>query len=445
MTVTALHADGRDAPPQDVLAERSVLGACLLAPTAVDDITDTGLRGPDFYQPAHETIWSAVQGLRRRGTPVDAVTLAAALSASGDLARIGGPAYLHTLLSTTPTAANVGYYAGIVREKATLRRLVAAGTRIAQLGYATDGGDVDELVNAAQAEVAAVADARLTFHGETLDEVADKAMELLEGGVPAVPSPWGTLNHLIDGLRPAHFYVTGARPASGKTLLALQWAISYARQQRDQDGPQAVYLTWEASSARLYQRALASASGVSQNAMRKQRLTDDDWRAIVRADEYLRGLPIVLEGASGKSVPQARARVKQLHRKRPVGHLVVDHIGLTRPERSKDNRQAELSEATDLLLALAHELDAAVHVLTQLNRGPTQRADQRPVPSDIRDTDRLEQNADVLLLLHRDKDKDPKHLDVSVAKHRDGEEGAVRLQFDGDRARLGDVPNGGRA
>ena len=228
-------------------------------------------------------------------------------------------------------------------------------------------------------------------------------------------------------------------------MLALQWAISYARQQRDQDGPQSVYLTWEASSERLYQRALASASGVSQKAMRHGRLTDDDWRALVRADEYLRGLPIVLEGASGRSVQQVRSRVKQLHRKRPVGHLVIDHIGLTRPERSKDNRQAELSEATDQLLALAHELDVSVHVLTQLNRGPTQRSDQRPVPSDIRDTDRLEQNADVLMLLHRDKDKTPKILDVSVAKHRDGEEGAIRLQFNGDTAVLSDIPNGGAA
>jgi replicative DNA helicase len=430
----------RLAPPHDFHAERAVLGACLLAKTAVDDVFESGLRGRDFYRPGHETVWDAIRALTDRREPVDGLTVVDELVRTGSLAQAGGPAYLHTLQESTPTAANAGYYAKIVRERATLRRLVAAGTKIAQLGYATEGGDVDEIVNTAQQEVAAVADARHMATVDTLTDISERALGMLEGGFPAVPTPWASLNHLIDGLRPSYFYATGARPGAGKTVFALQWALSYARQQRDNNGPQVAYYTFEMSSERLYLRALACASGVSQTRMRKQRLTDDDWRRIMRADDYLRTLPIVLQGASGSTPQELRARAKRLHRERHVGLLVVDHIGLTRSEKRRDNRQAEISEAADIFLAVGHELSCSVHVLTQLNRGPATRSDQRPVPTDVRDSDRIEQNADVLMLLHRDKDKSPDVLDVGVPKNRDGEEGGMSLEFVGDLSQINDKP-----
>lgn len=449
MTVTELHQGdpyaNEGAPPQDLLAEESVLGACMLSARAIDDVMDSGLRGADFYRPVHETIWEAIRALHSRREPVDPVTLLGELDRRGDLARVGGPAYLHTLQHGTPTAANAAFYARSVREKATLRRLVTAGTKIVQLGYARDGGDVDGIVNAAQVEVARVADARHLAKTANLTDIADRALDQLESGFPAVPSPWGQLNRVIDGLRPGYLYASGARPGTGKTIFALQWAASYARYGRDHEGLQAVYFTFEMTSERLYQRLLASASGVSQERMRRSKLTDDDWRALVKADEYIRSLPIVLEGASGWTPQDLRAKARQLHRSRKVGLVVIDHIGLTRPERPRDSRQAEMSEAADMFLGLAHDLESAVHLLTQLNRGPTQRSDQRPVPSDIRDTDRIEQNSDVLMMLHRDKDKAPKDLDVAVAKNRDGDEQVAHLRFHGDTSRIEDDTIAGRS
>ena len=423
--------------PNDTDAEAAVLGACLLDPRAVDDTIDTGLTPGDFYRPAHEAVWRAITHLHGLRDPIDTIAVVNALTVAGELSRVGGPAFVAGLMAATPAAGNAAYYAAIVRERATLRRLVQAGTKVTQYGYADHGGDVDELVNASLNEVAAVADARHGGRGATLADVADAALEQIDQGVTATPTPWPGLDHLIDGATPGLLYATGARPGVGKTIFALQWACAHAAASVD-DGPQVAYFTLEMSAARLYQRALATGSGVDGRRIRRGTLTEDEWAAVSKADGRLRSLPLTIEGASGWTPQQIRARARQLHRDRPVGLVVIDHIGITRAERRRDNRQAELSEAADIALGLAHDLAGAVHILTQLNRGVTQRTDQRPVPSDIRDTDRIEQNSDVVLLLHRDKDKAPDQLQVGVAKNRDGVEGSCTLTFDGPRARITD-------
>ena len=446
MTVTNLHAadgaldpDYGRTPPQDIAAEQSVLGACLMSGAAFDEALDLGLRGVDFYRSAHEMVWNAIHTLRARNQPADAVTVPAELHGRGELSRVGGPAYVHTLLETVPTAANVAFYAKIVRERAILRRLVNAGTKIVQLGYAADGGNTDEIVNAASAEVAAVADTVHVSNDESLDDVADRALAMMESGEVVTPTPWVALNDIIGGARPGRFIAVGARPAVGKTVFALQWAIAHARHHRS-SGHQVVYGTWEMTSERLYQRGLASVSGVPVRNIQRGQLSDRQWKDVLDADIDLRGLPLQFVGASGWSAQQFRAKTRQLHRSRPVGLFIVDHIGLTRPERSggKENRQAELSEAADVVLGTAHELSATALVLTQLNRGPSTRQDQRPVPTDVRDTDRIEQNADVLMLLHRDKDKQPTDLWTAVAKNREGDEQSIKLTFDGGRSRITD-------
>lgn len=442
MTVTELNPDPPEfdrQPPHDVLAERSVLGACLMSATALDDVIDAGLRGRDFYRPDHEAVWDAVQALRSMNQPTDTITVAAELLQRGHLARAGGPAGLHSLVEAVPTAANATYYARIVRERAVLRRLVHAGTKVVQLGYAQDGGDVGEIVNAAVSEVAAVADTVHQAKDETLDQVADRAMSMIEsGGDVVTPTPWSLLNDVIDGSRPGRFIAVGARPAVGKTVFSLQWAIAHARHIRA-DGQQVAYGTWEMTSERLYQRALASVSGVPVKRIMRGHLTDAELAAVVDADIDLRQLPITFVGASGWSPQQFRAHLRRLHRRQPVGMAVVDHIGLTRPERSggrSENRQSELSEAADVFLATGHDLACTMLVVTQLNRSATNRSDPRPVPTDIRDTDRIEQNADILALLHRDKDNHPEELWVAVAKNREGDERAVQLKFDGPRSRI---------
>lgn len=451
MTVTQLHPEdpgqpgSTRVPPQDLYAEQSVLGACMLSASVIDECIDAGLRGKDFYRPAHEIVWDAVRGLHDRREPVDAVTVAAELQRRGMLARIGGPVALHELLRSVPSASNAAYYAKIVRDRASLRGLAVAGAKIQEMGYGDVSGDASELVSQAASLVAEVADARHDARQVSISDIADRALEQIEQGTPATPTPWADLNGIIRGLKPGYLYATGARPGVGKTVVSLQWAVAFARQNRD-GGPQAVYFTFEMTGERLYRRALATASGVSLQSMETGRLSDQEWRDIMAADGRLRELPIVFEGASGWTPQQVRARCRQLHRSRPVGLAVIDHIGLTQPERHRDSRQAEISEAADIALAMAHDLGSAVHIMTQLNRGVTQRSDQRPVPSDIRDSDRIEQNADVVMMLHRDKDRAPRELHIGVAKNRDGEENSCRLAFDGEHAKVTDwqwTPHGG--
>ena len=210
-------------PPQDVAAEQSVLGGMLMSKDAIADVVET-LRGNDFYRPAHEAIYDAVLDLYGRGEPADAVTVSAELTKRGELARIGGAPYLHTLLSSVPTAANAGYYARIVRERAVLRRLVDAGTRIVQLGYATDGGDVDDLVNTAQAEVYAVTERRTAEDYVPLKDVINSTMEEIDAashrgeGMVGVPTGFTDFDLLTNGLHPGQMIVVAARPAVGKAL-----------------------------------------------------------------------------------------------------------------------------------------------------------------------------------------------------------------------------------
>jgi replicative DNA helicase len=422
-------------PPHDAAAERAVLGACLLSAAAIDEALDSGLTGRDFYRPAHEAVWDAIVHQHTTREPVDAVAVADRLAKQGLLARVGGPAAVFELVDGTPVAAAAGYYARIVRERAVLRGLTVAGTKIAAIGFAA--ADPDESVADASRALAEVVDMRVVGRGMSLEDVADRALAAMETGVSSTPTPWDDLTDLIGGWTPGCFYAVGARPGVGKTVLAIQAAFAFANHHTD--GPQVLYGTGEMTPERLYLRALATASGVDGERIRRGQLTDHELKQVLDADGRVRSLPVLIEGTSGWTASQVRARARQAHRERPVGLLVVDHIGLLRGElgrRDSGGRQAELSLAADILLETAHDLGCAVLVLTQLNRGPAQRADSRPVPTDIRDTDRIEQNADVLMLMHRDKDKAPAELSVAVPKNRDGKEGTVELTFDGPRSRI---------
>ncbi len=229
MSITELQTVGPEresfdrTPPQDITAEQSVLGGMLLSKDAIADVVEV-IRGTDFYRPAHEMVYEAVVDLYARGEPADAVTVSAELAKRGQISRIGGAPYLHTLISSVPTAANAGYYARIVRERSVLRRLVDAGTRIAQLGYATDGGDVDELVNAAQAEVYAVTERRASEDYLPLRDVINATMEEIDAassrgeGLVGVPTGFADLDRLTNGLHPGQMIIVAARPAIGKAL-----------------------------------------------------------------------------------------------------------------------------------------------------------------------------------------------------------------------------------
>src|SRR5699024_11124994 len=312
-------------PPQDVAAEQSVIGGMLMSKDAIADVVET-LRGNDFYRPAHEAIYDAILDLYGRGEPADAVTVAAELTRRGELARIGGAPYLHTLLSSVPTAANAGYYARIVRERAVLRRLVDAGTRIVQLGYATDGGDVDDLVNTAQAEVYAVTERRTSEDYVPMRDVINSTMEEIDAasnrgeGMVGVPTGFRDLDQLTHGLHPGQMVVVAARPAVGKSTFGLD----VARSASIRNGMTSVIFSLEMSRTEITMRMLSAESQVPLQNMRKGTMRDDDWTRLARTMSKVSEAPLFIDDSPNMSLMEIRAKCRRLKQRHDLKLVVID-------------------------------------------------------------------------------------------------------------------------
>ena len=273
---------GDRTPPQDNDAEQSVLGAMLLSKDAIADVVES-VRGGDFYRPAHETIYDAMVDLYGRGEPVDPITTTAELQRRGELARVGGAPYLHTLSAGVPIAANAGYYAEIVREKAILRRLVDAGTRIAQLGYAGEG-QVDDVVDRAQAEVYAVTDKRSSEDYAPLSAIMEAALDEIEainnrdGEMVGVPTGFVDLDELTNGLHPGQMVIVAARPAMGKSTLGLD----FCRAASIHHNMTSVIFSLEMTRNEITMRLLSAEAKIPLNHMRNGNMNDDDWTRLAR-------------------------------------------------------------------------------------------------------------------------------------------------------------------
>lgn len=435
-------------PPQDIAAEQSVLGGMLLSKDAIADVAET-IRGTDFYRPAHEMIFEAIVDLYARGEPADAVTVAAELTKRGDLGRIGGAPYLHTLISSVPTAANAGYYARIVRERSVLRRLVDAGTRIAQLGYATDGGDVDELVNTAQAEVYAVTERRASEDYIPLRDVINATMDEIDAasnrgdGMIGVPTGFADLDRLTNGLHPGQMIILAARPAIGKSTLGLD--VCRAASIKNQLA--SVIFSLEMSRTEITMRLLSAESGVPLQNMRKGTMKDEDWTRLAATMGKVSEAPLFIDDSPNMSLMEIRAKCRRLKQRHDLRLVVVDYLQLMSSGKRVESRQQEVSEFSRALKLLAKELEVPVIAISQLNRGPEQRTDKRPQMSDLRESGSLEQDADVVILLHREdfyERESPRagEADLIVAKHRNGPTDTVTVAFQGHRARFVDMASG---
>ncbi len=438
-------------PPQDILAEQSVLGGMLLSKDAIADVVET-LRKNDFYRPAHETIFDAILDLYGRGEPADAVTVASELAKRGDLGRVGGAPYLHTLIASVPTAANAGYYARIVREQAVLRRLVEAGTRITQLGYATDGGDVDDLVNAAQAEVYAVTERRASEDYRPLGEIMNETVAEIERngsrgeGLIGVPTGFRDLDALTNGLHPGQMVIVAARPAIGKSTLALD----ICRAASVRHGLTSVIFSLEMGRTELTTRLLAAETGIDMQRLRRGRMDGRDWDRIASTMSRLSEAPLFIDDSPNMSLMEIRAKCRRLKQRHDLRLVVVDYIQLMTSGKKVESRQQEVSEFSRALKLLAKELEVPVIAVAQLNRGPEQRQDKRPQMSDLRESGSLEQDADVVMLLHREDAYRSKseleteaaragEADIIVAKHRNGPTDTITVAFQGHLSRFADM------
>jgi replicative DNA helicase len=619
-------------PPHDVAAEQCVLGGMLLSKDAISDVIEV-IRPTDHYRPAHQLIHEAILDLYGRGEPADAITVANELTRRGEIARVGGGPYLHTLIASVPTAANAGYYARIVRERAILRRLVEAGTRIVQFGYAGEA-EADELVDRAQAEVFAVTDRRAGEDYHSLSEIMPGALDEIEaigsrnGVLTGVPTGFSDLDTLTNGLHPGQMVVIAARPAIGKALaldtplptptgwttmgevqvgdqligadgkptrvvaatevmhgrpcyevefddgevivadenhqwvtwnagvqectqpsglvpsqvvttgeiartlhsemalrrsnhavaltvpteayaahlaLPVSAAVSGARERRSsrprralwryivdvravtsrpvrcvqvdsrdhlylagrgmvpthnstlaldfaraaavKNGMSTVLFSLEMGRNEITMRLLSAEARVPLSTMRTGQMNDDDWARLARRMSEVADAPLFIDDSPNVSMMEIRAKCRRLKQRHDLKFVIIDYLQLMSSPRRVENRQQEVSEMSRSLKLLAKELDVPVVALSQLNRGPEQRTDKRPLLSDLRESGSIEQDSDVVILLHREDFYERESVrageaDLIVAKHRNGPTATVTVAFQGHYSRFVDMAPG---
>ncbi|WP_372443211.1 replicative DNA helicase [Actinoplanes teichomyceticus] len=417
------------APPQDVAAEQGVLGGMLLSKDAIADVVEI-LKTNDFYRPVHATIYDVILDLYGRGEPADALTVAAALADSGDLQRVGGVPYLHTLIESVPTAANASYYARIVSERAILRRLVEAGTRIVQLGYGTGGNggrDVDDIVDLAQQAIYDVTEKRVSEDFAALGDMLQPTLDEIEavgaaGGVmTGVPTGFNDLDRLLNGLHPGQLIIVAGRPGLGKSTASMD----FARNAAIRHGCASAIFSLEMSKIEMVMRLLSAEARVPLHTLRSGQLSDDDWTKLARRMGEISEAPIFVDDTPNMNLMEIRAKARRLKQRHNLKLLVIDYLQLMSSPKKTESRQQEVSELSRGLKLLAKEIECPVIGVSQLNRGPEQRTDKRPQLSDLRESGSIEQDADVVILLHRDDYYDKEspragEADFIVAKHRNG-------------------------
>jgi replicative DNA helicase len=432
-------ADHDDEPPedpqpaQDLAAERAVLGAVMLSPSALDRVSGV-LTPDDFYRPSHGVLWARIVAMAAAGEPTDAVSVASSLTHHGLMSNAGGAPYLHTLIHEVPTAVNVEHWANLVVEKATLRRLAEAGMRIRHLAEsARTGATTDDVVAFVRQEVEL---ATMTRSGARLVTAATAVWEMIDGldapltGV--VRTPWPELDDLLNGgLRPGELIYVGARTSVGKSLVGTALAKGAA-----QDGLPVVMFSLEMTRTELMARLVADVGTVPLSGLIAHDLSSEDRDRAKRAAERVAEWPLWLDDTPGLSIAQIRTRCREMSG-RGVGLVVVDYLGLMAPADAdrRASRQEKVAGMSGQLKTLAKELECPVVALHQLNRGPEQRLNKRPQLSDFRESGATEQDADKVFLLWRPEDR-PGQIVVLVEKHRNGPTGEVELDFHGRYARI---------
>ena len=426
-------------------AEQSVIGSMLISKDAIADVSEV-LRGPDFYRPAHETIHDAIIDLFGRGEPVDMVTVAAELQRRGELQRIGGAPYLHTLAANVPIAANAEFYAQIVRETAILRRLVDAGTKIAQIGYAGEG-QVDDIVDRAQAEVYQITDRRTAEDYAPLSDIMDKVLDEIEAignreaGLYGVPTGFADLDDLTNGLHAGQMIIVAARPAMGKSTLGSRPVPGGVG---GQNNLTSVFFSLEMTRSEITMRLLSAEAKVPLNHIRNGRMDSADWDKLARHMGKISAAPMFIDDSPNMTMMEIRAKARRLKQRHDLRVIVIDYMQLMTSGRKVESRQLEVSEFSRQIKLLAKELEVPIIALSQLNRGPEQRGDKRPMMSDLRESGSLEQDADMVILLHREdvyekESTRPGEADLIVAKHRNGATRDITVAFQGHYSRFVDM------
>lgn len=425
-------------PPHNVEAEQSLLGSMFLSVDAVENAMPI-VEATDFYRPAHQKIYAAVQHLHTRGEAVDQITVAARLESTGELDMAGGKPYLLDIANVVPTAANAEYYAKIVQRTSLLRQLIAAATRIQAMSY-ENPDDIDEMVEQAEKAIFEVTNRRVSSNFEALQALMTSGFKEIEAlydrkaHITGVPTGFPDLDRILAGLHRGDLVILAARPSVGKTALALNMAVNAARSGH----PTAVF-SLEMSSAQLVQRILCSEARVDSQNLRTGYLRDEDWPALMQAMGRLGSAPLWVDDTASISILEVRAKARRLFRDKPNGLIVVDYLQLMQPQnRRSENRQVEIAEISRGLKQLAKELECPILALSQLSRAVEQRTSKRPQLSDLRESGAIEQDADVVMFIDRVTDSAAESepgrpskgtAEIIVAKHRNGPTGSCHLTY----------------
>ena len=442
-TVTA--SDHRVAP-HNLEAEQSALGGMLLSQEAVAEVVEE-IAGVDFYAGKHELIYNAILNLFGRGEPTDVIAVTDELNKQGNLLKAGGSDYLHSLASYVPTAANAGYYAKIVGDKAILRRLIDAGTRIAQSGYDSQG-EVEDLVNQAQAEVYKVSSQSSKEDYVGLSDSLEAAIHDIElaqnrgGEMTGTPTGFTDLDAYTHGLHAGQLIIVAARPAVGKSTFALD----IARNAAVRHNQATIFFSLEMGRSEIAMRMLSAESSIYLQSMRKGTISEGDWTRLAAVRGRINDAPLYIDDSPNMSLVEIRAKCRRLAQQVDLKLVVIDYIQLMSSGKKVESRQQEVSEFSRALKLLAKELGLPVVALSQLNRQAEQSKDKRPELSHLRESGSLEQDADVVVLLHREGIYERDHprageADLILAKQRNGPTGTVTVAFHGQYSRFVNMPS----
>jgi len=419
-------------PPQNIEAEEAVLGSILIDRDAIIKVAPF-LKPEDFYREKNGWIFAAVLDLYDRHEPADFVTMCDELERRGQLEDVGGREYVTSLLNAVPTAVHAEYYGHIVERCATLRRLIGAAGGIAAIGY-QDDIEADEAIDQSEQLLFKVAERRQTRDFIALKEAMHSYGEQLDvlfaqkGHVVGVPTGFAVLDEVLGGLRKNDFIVLAARPSAGKTALGLGIACNAAK-----TGVPVGVFSLEMSSEQLVQRLVSMEARVDSHRLGTGYFSEDDWPAISQAMAVLSELPIYIDDSAASTVMELRSKARRLKAEQNIGLVVIDYLQLMQG-RGLENRVQEVSEISRALKGLARELQVPVLTISQLSRAVESRTDHMPLLSDLRESGSIEQDADVVIFIHREKmynENTPRGdvADVRVAKHRNGPVDTVHLRF----------------
>ena len=434
-------------PPHSTEAEQSVLGALMLNNEAWFDVSDI-VAPSDFYRPQHRIVFEAMAALSRDSQPLDAVTVSEALQSRGLLEKAGGIAYLAELVDGTPGASNVSAYARIVRDRSTLRKVIAAANQIVEKAFVREGQSDAEVLDYAEQEIFRISEDRAKSDGPQdinplLDNTVRRVKELSKskGGITGLATGFADLDRLTAGLQKADLVIVAGRPSMGKTSLAMNM-VEHAIM--NSDAPTLVF-SLEMPADQLVMRMLSSLARIDQSRMRIGDLEEKDWDRFSAAAGQLRDRPLHIDDTAALTPNEIRARARRVSRQyKRLGLIVVDYMQLMRGSGPAENRTTEISEISRSLKALAKEMSCPVIAAAQLNRALESRTNKRPIMADLRESGAIEQDADVILFIYRDEVYNEETDDVGIAeiiigKQRNGPIGTVKLSYLNQLTRFEDL------